>query len=792
MKRAISFVLALALLITGIPLSVSAANHYGTDMIGSNINDQDYYSKAMVVNSYLSVRDNGNLMTVTYSNDHIEVAYYSPKYVLLKTISLQPELPLFGGFHETDDGFFILSGQENDAEDDTVEVYRVTKYNKSWVRQGSASLCGVNTTLPFRAGSARFDHNGQTLFVRTCHQMYTHYDGLRHQANLTFSVNTASMTVLKTQYTISSTTYGYVSHSFNQFIRYADGRLYAVDHGDAHPRSICLMEFAAGSYEGMVGGYTTWVKDLVKLPGGIGDNYTGVSVGGFEVTPDAYLVVGNSELDSVNRNVFVSVLTKGAAYANNYYLTNYTDKDASTPHLVKISDAYYMVMWTVGASVYYQVLNSQGQTHGKLRQMKGALSDCAPIVVDGKVRWYTYSSNDVTFYNIDANNLDKTTQKTVNNGHVYSYRGDSTHHWRKCTHCGKKVDIEKHQNTPETAYPGFDDAGNWVTVCSICGYVYKTQKITYSLKITSNGYEEEATPVLKVGSKTLKEGEDYHWGMTNWSQVYNSETGWQYIRINYSVFTSNLLYNSHKKTVLSLPFYATVSSIKTQTYTGKAIKPNVTVKVDGKTLKKDTDYTVSYKNNTKVGTATVTITGKNGYFGTIKKTFKIAKSISKAKVTGITTKTYTGKAITQSPKVVVDGKTLKRGTDYTLSYKNNVKTGKATVTITGKGKYTGTTKKTFVIRPQKVTVSKFTSTAKKKAKVTWKKVSGASGYQVVYSTSKKFSSKKTITLSSSYSARTLTGLKSGKTYYVKVRAYKVINGKRYYSDYSTVKKIRVK
>ena len=321
MKRMVSLALALCLLITGIPLSVSAANYYGTDLTGNNENDQDYYSKAVVVNSYLSVRSTGNLMTVTYSGSHIEVAYYTPKYKLLKTVTLEPELPIFGGFHETDDGFFILSGQENDAEDDTVEVYRVTKYDKSWVRQGSASLYGVNTTIPFRAGSARFDHNGNTLFVRTCHQMYTHYDGLRHQANLTFSVNTPTMSIIKTQHTISSTVYGYVSHSFNQFIRYADGRLYAVDHGDAHPRSICLMQFAEGSYEGQVGGYVNWVKDLIKLPGSIGDNYTGVSVGGFEVTPDAYLVVGNSELDSPKRNVSVSTMSKDSTVANNYYLT---------------------------------------------------------------------------------------------------------------------------------------------------------------------------------------------------------------------------------------------------------------------------------------------------------------------------------------------------------------------------------------------------------------------------------------------------------------------------------------
>lgn len=72
---------------------------------------------------------------------------------------------------------------------------------------------------------------------------------------------------------------------------------------------------------------------------------------------------------------------------------------------------------------------------------------------------------------------------------------------------------------------------------------------------------------------------------------------------------------------------ATVSSIKNQTYNGKAKTPTVTVKINGKTLKNKTDYTVSYKNNVKVGTATVTITGKGNYVGTLTKTFKIVYAV---------------------------------------------------------------------------------------------------------------------------------------------------------------------
>lgn len=114
-------------------------------------------------------------------------------------------------------------------------------------------------------------------------------------------------------------------------------------------------------------------------------------------------------------------------------------------------------------------------------------------------------------------------------------------------------------------------------------------------------------------------------------------------------------------------------------------------------LKLGTDYTLSYKNNTKVGTATITVTGKGCYKGTFSKTFKIVYPISKASISKIPNATYAGKAIKPKPTVKALGKTLKLGTDYTLSYKNNSRGGKATVTIRGTGAYKGSVSKTFKI-----------------------------------------------------------------------------------------------
>nr|MCR4710899.1 cell wall-binding repeat-containing protein [Clostridia bacterium] len=169
---------------------------------------------------------------------------------------------------------------------------------------------------------------------------------------------------------------------------------------------------------------------------------------------------------------------------------------------------------------------------------------------------------------------------------------------------------------------------------------------------------------------------------------------------------------------ISNPGFATqVTGVKTAyTYTGKAIKPKpaVSVSLGGTrtTLTAGTDYKISYKNTTNAGTASVKITGMGNFTGSITKSYTIkpvslSATATKTTVTGIKASyTETGKAIKPKPtvKAVVGGatKTLTAGTDYTVKYTNNTKPGKATVTITGKGNFTGSVKKTFTIKAKAV------------------------------------------------------------------------------------------
>ncbi len=228
------------------------------------------------------------------------------------------------------------------------------------------------------------------------------------------------------------------------------------------------------------------------------------------------------------------------------------------------------------------------------------------------------------------------------------------------------------------------------------------------------------------------------------------------------------------------------------TYTGKTITPKLTVLSGSEVLTEGTDYTVSFSGNKNAGKATVVLSGKGSYEGKIEKSFKIAPAkISAAVISGIGDKTYTGKYLTVSPKLKFGGAYLKNGTDYTLSYKNNKYTGRASVTLTGKGNFFGSVTKYFYIHPAKVTGLKQTKGTASSITISWKKSASGTGYAVLRATSKngKYTSVKMINTLKTTSF-TDTGRAANKTYYYKVAAFKTVSGVRYTSPASAVLSVK--
>lgn len=155
------------------------------------------------------------------------------------------------------------------------------------------------------------------------------------------------------------------------------------------------------------------------------------------------------------------------------------------------------------------------------------------------------------------------------------------------------------------------------------------------------------------------------------------------------------------------------------------------------------------------------------------------------KISRISDKAYTGKAI--KPDITVkNGKTkLKRGTDYTLSYSCNKDIGIASVIITGKGKYSGTVKKNFRIIPPKTELS--VTSSKNSYNLSWKASKGATGYKIYGSTGGKYTLLKTVKATGTDKKLSVKIPSDNKKYVFKIRAYTEVYPQTFYSKYSSEK-----
>ena len=967
---------------------------------GSNVNDQDYVQWSDTVKSYLTVCDNGNYMRVQSGTieGKLLVEYYSSDFEPLNTKLIDNELPVFGAFYDSGDNYYVLSGQENPKQNDSLEVFRITKYDKNWNKIKSCGLYGANTTVPFDAGSARMTHSGDHLLVRTCHEMYKSSDGNNHQSNVTIEVDMPSMTITDSYTGIMNVDYGYVSHSFNQFIKTDGNHIVALDHGDAHPRSAVLVKYNSDFTTGkFFPSYFEQVSniDVVTYPEYTSGhyNYTGAAIGGFDVSSSSYIVAQSTvDLDYINtsktRNVYVSAVSKDLSTNKLNKITSYAEgtDSASAPQLVKINDNSFLLLWARDTKVSCVKLNADGTVNGSIHTFEGSLSDCQPVVKNGRAVWYVYDKNNVTFNSLNLSNLDDIKTVDVKTGHDYETKyasktdgtvtqtckscgyvnkftvptsttvywrtdlsnttfssvlsktqfsaGDSIDFWlyddtdytvgfsdrsmvsvnklenysndirritfknggsltvkiyptynpsvaktykftcgctshtygsavitkqptctsegtktKTCTQCGATVTetIAKlsHSYTTTVVAPTCTADGYTLHKCSVCGTSYKDSttkatghsygnsvvtkqptctsegtaiktctkcNVTITEKLPAKGHTAVTDKGYPATCTTAGKTDGSHCSVCNTvikAQTVINATGHKSsVWIVDKAASIGVKGSKHKectvcKKVLEtaeIPALSRISiskasvtlSTSTYAYNGKAKKPGVTVKLNGKTLKNGTDYTVSYSNNIKVGTAKVTITGKGNYTGSVSKTYSIKNNFKKATVSGISTKAFTGKNITQSITVKYNGKTLKKGTDYTVSYSNNKKIGTATVKIAGKGSYTGTVTKTFKINPAKQEIQKLT--AKSKAFfVDWAQKGSATGYEIQYATNSKFTRAKKVTITNNKTDKTTVSKLSGKKkYYVRVRSYTTVKGTKYYGAWSASKSVTTK
>lgn len=399
---------------------VESGSAYVNDnvLISNNQGDNAYtWYWSQCMKSYLTLNDDGTYTRVEYASDgNVYVENYDTNFNLLSHRKISAELPLFGGFYDDGTYYYLAFGQTNYDENDNVEVYRIVKYSKNWDRLSDANVYGANTVAPFAAGNLRMDAGDGYLYVRTCHEMYTSSDGLNHQANVTMKIKISDMSVKNIAYEVQNSSVGYVSHSFNQFIKVDNGTVYALDHGDAYPRSAILFQYHNTEFGSWWDCDVSSIDTIEYAYTNAHYNYTGATLGGFEVSDTSCLTAGSStpqDGTSSYYNIYITVTPK-----NNFtesatafkWITNYTNSNqqVGNPQLVEINKNTYLLMWTEGSSTLkYVLLDGEGNLTSDIKTDTGRLSDCQPIYDPNtkRVLWYVTNGSQLSFCAIDTKKL---------------------------------------------------------------------------------------------------------------------------------------------------------------------------------------------------------------------------------------------------------------------------------------------------------------------------------------------------------------------------------------------------
>lgn len=351
---------------------------------------------------------------------------------------------------------------------------------------------------------------------------------------------------------------------------------------------------------------------------------------------------------------------------------------------------------------------------------------------------------------------------------------------------------------PTAAYSDYY-TGSHVVRFTICNTLDNAQISGIPTSQTYTGAQIMPEPVVKIGSTTLKKDVDY---TVRWSNNINvGQASVTITGIGKYAGSKTVSYYIIAKSITR----CTTNKIAAVSYNKKSQTPSVVVCDGSRVLARNVDYTISYSNNTNIGTGVISIKGIGNYNGISKIKFAIVSApitglrfsalstssvklswSKKSNITGYEIYTSNGRTrIAKTKKTSVTIKNLKAGRPYKYKVR--------TYTVIGKKTYYGAFKTIAVSTKPQVPVITTTSAAKRTVKISWQRVSGATGYEIFAADSKKGIYKKlAIIVKGSTVSYTNKNQKSGATRYYKVRAYRVVSGKKVYSSYSDVSAVAVK
>ncbi len=661
-------------------------------------------------------------MRVFNKEKKVYIEYYDNDFNIKSKKSIPLELDLWGGFYNGSDGYYLVEGQANTEEDDAKEVIRVIRYDRNWNKTGTAHITGIagdtfgQVSYPFDYGCVEMAEINGVLYIATSHDGYVDpFVGQGHQGLLVIAVDQSSMTGQIIQNDLW--------HSFAQYIKAKDNSLY-------------LLELSEGSRCTTLSKYDTvtnqWNKIRVYQYGGNRTSSRAVScyasVDAMEVSSDSILGLGTSidqtkydsaREDNLPMNIYLTVtplndFTEKATKVIS--LTNYTEQGKAFMgvKITKVNDNRFMISWEeydskkqdlgttedflAGSTLHYVFVDGRGNKISQEYTMGAPVSDCQPVMKNGNIVYYASNKNMVDFYSIDSTtgSTSKKMYRVAGEGIGWDFKGGTL------TIYGNGAlafDTREQYRTPIASTAGFyeyTDNSPWYSIESHVKKIVIKSGVTAiperAFPYFQNLEEIEIEPGLQsigkeafygcshyVGKVTIpasvtKIGDDITWTGYFWIGDNSHVTaGTIYAPYNsYAIQYAKKNELSHKSDLSD----AKVSGLKASyAYTGKAITPAVTVKLGSQTLKAGTDYRLSYSDNKKVGTAELTISGNESYYGSIRLTFEIKAAAS----AGQDQKPSNQKPSEQKPSA--SNTALKPGTVKTDSKTKNVYKVKTASTV---------------------------------------------------------------------------------------------------------------
>lgn len=327
---------------------------------------------ANVQDAFYYIDNNKNLHTVfsEHTNNNIVDLTFDKNNNIINKKIIKTSLPIFAGFYRDKYGMmYLVSGEDNLKEDSEKTVVVIEKFNSNWNFEKKVEIKGKYTNLfegiskPFDAGSCRISMYDKYLIIHTSREMFKNpNDGLNHQSNISFIIDTDTMTSITSDGLGLKTPY--VSHSFNQFVVVDQaGNSYYLDHGDAYPRGIVITKYSGWTELSHLERFsnTEFDKELVILPisGRIGDNYTGCEINGFEIFNDKLVTLGKSinqeSYDNKNiKNVFLNFTDTNLEQTNTVWITDFSNYKVDNVKLIKINDEKFVVLANVFEDINYK------------------------------------------------------------------------------------------------------------------------------------------------------------------------------------------------------------------------------------------------------------------------------------------------------------------------------------------------------------------------------------------------------------------------------------------------------